>query len=62
MTPSETDGIGWRKSTHSADNGGCVEVGWRDLTTAVRDSKETDGPTLGFPVADWRAFLATLPR
>lgn len=54
--------IVWRKSSFSGDNGGCVEVGWRELSTAVRDSKDGDGPRLGFPVGEWRAFLATLHR
>lgn len=29
MTTREPDGIVWRKSSYSAANGGCVEVGWR---------------------------------
>ncbi|MGH3721351.1 MAG: DUF397 domain-containing protein [Pseudonocardiaceae bacterium] len=29
MTAPEPDGIAWRKSSYSAVNGGCVEVGWR---------------------------------
>jgi hypothetical protein len=29
MTPVERDGIIWRKSSFSASNGDCVEVGWR---------------------------------
>jgi hypothetical protein len=26
------DGIAWRKSSYSASNGGCVEIGWRKST------------------------------
>jgi hypothetical protein len=29
MTAPEPDGIVWQKSSYSAANGGCVEVGWR---------------------------------
>jgi hypothetical protein len=49
----------WRKSTHSGDNGNCVEIAWPAPVVAVRDSKHSDGPTLAFPTATWRAFLTT---
>jgi len=26
----------------------------------VRDSKDPDGPALGFPIVEWRAFLDDL--
>lgn len=29
MTAAELDGIVWHKSSYSASNGNCVEVGWR---------------------------------
>lgn len=78
MTAREPDGLVWRKSSFSADNGGCVEVTWRkssfsgnggncaevgrrDTSTAVRDSKDALGLALDFPVAQWRAFVASLP-
>ena len=62
MTARKSDGLVWRKSSFSGGNGDCVEVGWRDTTTAVRDSKDALGPVLGFPVPEWQAFLASLPR
>lgn len=34
----------WRKSTRSGDQGSCVEL--RNDLGAVRDSKNTSGPTL----------------
>lgn len=49
----------WRKSSYSAGNGACVEVGWTEPTlVAVRDSKNTTGPTLAFDSSTWREFLA----
>lgn len=49
--------ITWRKSSYSGGSGECVEIGWPVAAVAVRDSKNPDGPTLTFPVRDWRAFL-----
>jgi hypothetical protein len=49
----------WRKSSHSSGNGGqCVEVA-RNLpeVVAVRDSKNTIGPSLAFTPAQWEAFI-----
>lgn len=57
MTARELDGIGWRKSSYSGGDGNCVEIGWPDVTVAVRDSKNADGPALTFPVTQWHAFL-----
>jgi hypothetical protein len=37
-------GTGWRKASFSDDGNGCVEV-FRTLT-AVRDSKNADGPRI----------------
>jgi hypothetical protein len=34
----------WRKSSYSGQEGSCVEV--RDDLSALRDSKNPDGPTL----------------
>ncbi|MFC4054344.1 DUF397 domain-containing protein [Actinomadura syzygii] len=51
----------WRKSAHSMNNGGCVEVGTCDCCgTAVRDSKDPGGPRLAFSVASWRTFHAEI--
>lgn len=39
----------WRKSSHSGDTGGdCVEVAGLSDAVAVRDSKNPEGPVLGF--------------
>jgi uncharacterized protein DUF397 len=53
--------IAWRKSSFSGNGGNCVEVGWPTLVVAVRDSKNSDGPTLGFPRLAWSVFLES-PR
>jgi hypothetical protein len=49
----------WRKSTYSSGNGGnCVEVAHNPPgVVAVRDSKDPDGPVLGFPPAAWARFI-----
>ncbi|WP_371515375.1 DUF397 domain-containing protein [Kitasatospora sp. NBC_01300] len=46
----------WRKSSHSGDQGNCIEVD--DAHPGhVRDSKDPDGPVLVFPADAWSAFL-----
>jgi len=55
-------GAMWRKSSWSAYNGNCVEVGnLRTGMVAVRDTKEAGcGPTLTFGPESWRAFTSAL--
>jgi hypothetical protein len=49
----------WRRSSYSGNSGGqCVEV--RAGLDAVRDSKNVDGPVLGFTPVALRAFLKAL--
>ena len=47
----------WRKSSWSTSEANCVEVASRGVLTAVRDSKNTAGPALAFPVSSWAEFL-----
>ncbi|HEU5475432.1 MAG TPA: DUF397 domain-containing protein [Actinophytocola sp.] len=48
----------WRKSSHSQEpQGGCVEVARTHARVAVRDSKDTSGPTLTFEPPTWHRFL-----
>lgn len=47
----------WRKSSHSGGGNDCVEISTVDVGTAVRDSKNPDGPRLSFGGAGWATFL-----
>lgn len=51
--------LNWRKSSHSGEQTACVEVAFVPQRVAVRDSKNTAGPTLAFAAPTWHAFLAT---
>jgi hypothetical protein len=55
----DLSGLTWRKSSRSGGQGGnCVEVATlADGGTAVRDSKDPDGPKLLFTASEWDAFL-----
>lgn len=51
----------WRKSTHSASNGNCVEVAFDEANSLVdvRDSKDgPEAPALSFTHLEWDAFVA----
>jgi hypothetical protein len=53
-----TAGLEWRKSSFSTSDANCVEVAWSEApVTAIRDSKNTEGPTLAFPIPAWHNFL-----
>jgi hypothetical protein len=47
----------WQKSTFSGSGGTCVETAQVDGGVLVRDSKDPDGPRLGFDADEWNAFL-----
>jgi Domain of unknown function (DUF397) len=53
------DSLVWVKSSYSGSSGdNCVEVaGLPGGGLAVRDSKDADGPVLGFTPGQWRAFV-----
>ncbi|OKI89355.1 DUF397 domain-containing protein [Micromonospora sp. CB01531] len=53
---------GWRKSSHSGDEGACVEMATLPEAVAVRDSKDPAGPVLVFSPAAWTAFTGAPPR
>jgi Domain of unknown function (DUF397) len=51
----------WRKSSFSEDSqSDCVEVAFAPAAVAVRDSKNTTGPTLNFDPHTWRSLTANL--
>ena len=47
----------WRKSSYSRDLN-CVEVALSPDTTAIRDSKDPNGPHLTVPAQQWQHFLS----
>ncbi len=48
----------WLKSTRSGDAGACTMcMRLEDGSTAVKDSKDPDGPALTFDASQWRAFI-----
>ncbi|MFJ4842583.1 DUF397 domain-containing protein [Streptomyces sp. NPDC088746] len=53
----------WRKSSYSGCEGGqCVEVATHPSAVHVRDSKNTEGPTLTVSPTTWSAFAAFAAR
>lgn len=55
---TETPRLRWRKSTHSSDQGECVEVAaYPAGTIAIRDSKNPDGPHLTLTRRAFRTLL-----
>ena len=56
MTLSGTERT-WRKSSYSGGGNDCVEISTVDVGTAVRDSKNPNGPHLSFGSAGWATFL-----
>lgn len=52
----------WRKSSFSqGSTSDCVEVALGAAEAAVRDSKNTTGPTLTFPTETWRRAVRRMP-
>ena len=49
--------ITWRKSTHSADQGNCIEVAEGSVSVLVRDSQDLSGPMLVLSPGQWRQLL-----
>lgn len=64
MVPKHIDvaDAGWRKASRSVNNGQCVEVGAARADIVVRDSADSSGSMLSYPVASWQLFLAAAKR
>jgi hypothetical protein len=55
----------WRKSSYSGGNGGgCVEVGAQAQAgrVLVRDTRDRQGPVLGFSLQTWRQFAEQVKK
>ncbi|WP_411141641.1 DUF397 domain-containing protein [Streptomyces sp. x-80] len=54
----------WFKSSHSSgpEIDSCVEVATTPGTVHVRDSKDTQGPSLGFTPNAWAVFVTYTAR
>jgi hypothetical protein len=50
----------WRKASASANNGSCAETALGGAVVLARDSKNPDGPVLGFDPDEWRTFLSSV--
>jgi hypothetical protein len=50
-------GVAWRKSRQSMNNGNCVEVAGVPNGIVVRDSANEAGAMLRYSAQAWRAFL-----
>ena len=61
MTEIDLSCAQWHKSSHSSQDGNCVEVARNPpALVAIRDSKSPNGPNLLVSLETWRAFLLTL--
>lgn len=60
VTVADISRTSWRKSSFSAMNGNCVEIGLlRSDRIGVRDTKDHGGgPVLIFTNAEWSVFIA----
>lgn len=50
----------WKKSSHSAHNGNCVEIAPFSGRVAVRDSKNPEGAPVVLSARAWTAFVEAI--
>jgi len=63
MRSIDSRDMSWRKSSHSAANGDCVEVGHLiNGHIGVRDTKNAAKVTLRFAPAGWRTFIGEVKQ
>jgi hypothetical protein len=65
MSIREIESVLWQRSSYSTTDGtNCVEVAALTGSNCVltRDSKDPDGPVLGFAPDAWNAFLHEVKR
>lgn len=60
MTEDRLAAATWRKSSHSATQGVCVEIAQTPTATGIRDSKNPAGARLTLTPAQWASFLNQL--
>lgn len=62
MTPASLSRADWRTSSHSGQDGNCVEVASDRPagTVLVRDTRDRDGCTLQVSPAAWRRFTRSV--
>ncbi|MFG2471252.1 DUF397 domain-containing protein [Streptomyces canus] len=51
----------WHKSSYSGDSSNCVEITATQTIVHIRDSKNTEGPHLVFPITVWSRFISHTP-
>jgi hypothetical protein len=58
----ELEGVAWRKSSYTANNGNCVEAARLPAVSgiAIRDSKNVDIPAARVSHAAWSLFLGAV--
>lgn len=61
MSSHTQDALIWHKSSYSGGSGACVETAFPNAaSTAVRDSKDPEGPHLRFTPAAWDTFVSAV--
>ena len=57
---SEPAKVRWRKASRSVGNGACIEVGSREGSVLVRDSKILESSVISYSAQAWQSFLRGL--